>query len=67
MSSADALKPASKRAIQKIVEKTGDSIANKFAIKFTKVSKISPKTVKSKIQNMVFDKEMPSEKKEQVS
>ena len=36
-------KTASKRAIQKIAEATGDLIANKIADKITSVSKKSPK------------------------
>ena len=38
-SATDAIKNTSKRAIQKIVEATGDSIGNKFADKITRVSK----------------------------
>ena len=40
-STTDALKTASKRAIQKIVEATGDLIGNKIADSITKVSKTS--------------------------
>ena len=36
---ADAIKPASKRAIQKTAEATGDLIGNKIADKITSVSK----------------------------
>ena len=39
----DALKTPSKRAIQKIVEATGDLIGNKIADKIAKVSETSPK------------------------
>ena len=42
-SAAYALKIASKRAIQKITEGTGDLIGNKIADKITGVSKTSPK------------------------
>ena len=38
----DAIKTASKRAIQKTAELTGDLIGNKTADKTTRVSKISP-------------------------
>ena len=38
----DALKTASKRAIQKIAEATGDLIGNEIADKITRVSKTSP-------------------------
>ena len=38
-SGADAIKIASKRAIQKTAEATGDLIGNKIADKITKVSK----------------------------
>ena len=38
-SATDAIKTASKRAIQKIAEATGDLIGNKFADKITSVSK----------------------------
>ena len=40
-STTDALKTASKRAIQKTVEATGDLIGNKIADSITKVSKTS--------------------------
>ena len=38
-STTDAIKAASKRAIQKIAEATGDLIGNKIADKITNVSK----------------------------
>ena len=40
-SGADAIKTASKRAIQKTVEATGDLIGNKIADKITSISKKS--------------------------
>ena len=40
----DAIKTASKRAIQKTAEATGDLIGNKIADKITSVSKKSKKT-----------------------
>ena len=45
---ADAIKTASKRAIQKKIEATGDLIRNKIADKITSVSKKSKKPKKSK-------------------
>ena len=41
-STTDAIKTASKRAIQKRAESTGDLIGNKIADKITSVSKKSP-------------------------
>ena len=41
-SATDALKTASKRAIQKTAEATVDLIGNKIADKITRVSKTSP-------------------------
>ena len=42
-STTDAIKTASKRGIQKIVETTGDLIGNKFPDKITNISKKSSK------------------------
>ena len=47
-STTDAVKVASKRAIQKTAEATGDLIGNKIADKITKVSKKSSKELLSK-------------------
>ena len=44
-SMTDAIKTASKRAIQKIAEVTGNLIGNKTADKITNVSKISSQNV----------------------
>ena len=44
----DAIKAASKRAIQKTAGATGDLIGNNIAVKITSVSKISPKEFHSK-------------------
>ena len=41
-STTDALKTASKRAIQKTAEETGDLIGNKIADKITSISKKNP-------------------------
>ena len=51
-SSVDAIRTASKRAIQKTAEATGDLIGNKIADKITSVSKKSPTELYSKeLQN----------------
>ena len=47
-STMDAVKTASKRAIQKPVEATGDLIGNKIADKITSVSKKSAKNLQNK-------------------
>ena len=46
-STTDAIKTASKRAIQKTAEATGDLIGNKMADKIKNVSKKSPKELHS--------------------
>ena len=43
----DAIKTASKRAIQKTTEATGDLIGNKIADKITSISKKSPKELQN--------------------
>ena len=47
-STTDTIKTASKTAIQKAAEATGDLIVNKIADKITSVSKKSPKELHSK-------------------
>ena len=47
-STADAIKTASKRAIQKTTEATGDLIGNKIADKITSVSKLPATELHSK-------------------
>ena len=47
-STTDAIKTASKRAIQKTAEATGDLIGNKIADKITSVSKKSTKELQNK-------------------
>ena len=47
-STADAIKTASKRAIQKTAEATGDLIGNKIADKITSVSKLPATELHSK-------------------
>ena len=49
-SAIDALKTASKRAIQKTAEATGDLIGNKSADKITRVSKTSPKIIQKQMK-----------------
>ena len=46
-STTDAIKTASKRAIQKTAEATGDLIDNKIADKFTSISKNSSKALQN--------------------
>ena len=48
MSATDAIHTASKRAIQKTAEATGDLIGNKIADKITSVSKKSARELHSK-------------------
>ena len=50
-SATDAFKIASKRAIQKSTEETGDLIRNKIANKYTKVSKKSQQNNSEKVTN----------------
>ena len=60
-STTDAIKTASKRAIQKTAEATGDLIGNKIADKITSVSKKSPTELHSK--NDIVNNEIESPKK----
>ena len=59
-------KTASKREIQKNRWRTGNMIGNKIANKITKVSRISTQNsldaVKSKAENIGFDREIPKER-----
>ena len=59
-SATDAIKTASKRAIPKTVEVTGDIIGNKIADKTTKASKSLPQnsseTVETETENIGFDR-----------
>ena len=50
-STTDAIKTASKRAIQKIAEATGDLIDKKMADKIMKVSKSSPQSNSETVTN----------------
>ena len=62
----DPLRTASKRAIQKTAEATGDLIGNKIIDKITKVFRASPQnsslTVESETENIGFDREVPKER-----
>ena len=58
-SETDAIKPASKRAIQKIAETTGDLIGNKIADKITSASK---KSHNEEIQSNKVNNEIPKER-----
>ena len=57
-STTDAIKTASKRAIQKRAEGTGDLIGNKIADKITSVSNKSPKELHSQNKDKI---EIPKE------
>ena len=63
-STADAIKTASKRAIQKTEEATGDLIGNKIADKTTSVSK---KTDNNNNNNNNEDLELTTHKKKYIS
>ena len=52
-STTDAIKTASKRAIQKRAEGTGDLIGNKIADKITSVSNKSPKELHSQNKDKI--------------
>ena len=58
-STTDAIKTASKRAIQKRAEGTGDLIGNKIADKITSVSNKSPKELHSQNKDKI---EIPKER-----
>ena len=59
-SATDAIKTASKRAIQKNAEATGDLVGNKIADKITSVSKKSTK----KLPTIDEDEELTTHKKD---
>ena len=58
-STTDVIETASKKAIQKTSETTGDLIGNKVADKITSVSKKSPKELHSQNENEI---EIPKER-----
>ena len=62
-STTDAIKTASKRAIQKTAEATGDLIGNKYADKITNVSKESTKKLPSDETEVDVDVERATPKK----
>ena len=67
-STTDALKTASKRAIQKTAEATGDLIGNKIADKITSVSKKSTTELHSKnLPTIDEDIELATNKKRYIS
>ena len=59
-SATDAIKTASKRAIQKTAEATGDLIGNKIADKITSASDKKPRDEES--SSTEVNKEMPKER-----
>ena len=65
-SATDTLKTGSKRAIQKILEATGDLLVNKIADEIFKVSESSSQnsseTAESETKNIGFDTEIPKER-----
>ena len=66
-STADAIKTASKRAIQKTAEVTGDLIDNKIADKITSVSNIKPTKELRDNDETEEDVEITTHKKRYVS
>ena len=64
-STTDAIKTASKRAIQKTTEVTGDLVGSKIADKITSFSKKSSKELHSKqINNKILKKDIYLRKKD---
>ena len=66
-SKIDAIKTASKRAIQKTAEATGDLIGNKIADKITSVSKKKPDKVLHNNDDETEDVEIATPKKKSIS
>ena len=66
-STTDAIKTASKRAIQKTAEATGDLIGNKTADKITSVSKKSNNNNDNNDNNYNEDEEITTNKKRYIS
>ena len=66
-STADAIKTASKRAIQKTAEATGDLISNKVADKITSVSKKKPDKELHDNDDETEDVEIVTSKKRNIS
>ena len=66
-SATDALKTASKRAIIKKAEETGDLIGNKIADKITKVAKTSPKyNSETKGEEILRERFIPPELRQKI-
>ena len=66
-STTDAIKNASKRAVQKTTEATGDLIGNKIADKRTSISKKSTTELHSKELPKEEDVELTTHKKRYIS
>ena len=66
-STTDAIKTASKRAIQKAAEATGDLIGNKIADKITSVLKKKSTTDSKELHNNDEDAEITNHKKRYIS
>ena len=66
-STTDAIKTASKRAIQKTAEATGDLISNKIADKITSLSKKPAKELHNNDQTKEEDAEITTHKKRYIS
>ena len=65
-STTDAIKTASKRAIQKTAETTGDLICNKIADKITSVSKKSPKKLQNDKMEAPKKRHISSKERQQI-
>ena len=61
-STTDEIKTASKRAMQKTAEATGDLIGNKIAVKITSVSKKSSTKLRSQNNEANDESETPKER-----
>ena len=64
-STTDAFKTASKRAVEKTKEETGDLIGNKIVKNITKVSKTSQQNNSKTVTNE-HDKKIPKERQENI-
>ena len=63
-SAADAPKTASKRAIQKTVEATGNLIGNKILIKLQESQKLQHRIVQLRMRKKFLEKDMYPQKKD---
>ena len=66
-SATDAIKTASKRAMQKTTEATGDLVGKKIADKITSVSKKSTEKPTKKLPTIDEDEELTTHKKRYIS